>query len=394
MNILFQSRVDMYNPRGGDTLQMEQTKAAIERLYPTIHIDIIPKVRVKDINKYDVVHLFNLDWICETYLQAKWAKKHNKPIVLSAIHHSEDEVRRFEKDARFDIRRLYNVFFPFQAYRDMGKNVYRSLFNKEKIYPTFVQLTRGIRSQQKEILKLSSVVLVQTEKEAHDIKKDFGVENINWRKVVNGVNTKVFSSPDQSKFFELLKNRFGESLYAKKKLLLNVGRVEPRKNQLKIIEAFEKLQKEVKEKWILVFIGAMGIHSIEYNLRFKARVSRNKSIFFVGPQSQEVVASAMAQNGVYVHPSWFETTGLVGLEATLAGMPVVGVGERMKEYLGEMAEYCDPSDVLSIKNAILKASKIKIGKDYRDMIKEKFSWDQTAKQTVEVYKNLSIVRTK
>ena len=71
MKVLFQSRVDLYNPKGGDTIQMEQTKKAIEAIDPSIKIDISTNVMDKDINKYDIVHLFNLDWIPETYIQAK-----------------------------------------------------------------------------------------------------------------------------------------------------------------------------------------------------------------------------------------------------------------------------------------------------------------------------------
>ncbi len=50
MKILYQSRVDLYNPRGGDTAQMEHTKSAIETLDPSIKIDIINDPQVENIN--------------------------------------------------------------------------------------------------------------------------------------------------------------------------------------------------------------------------------------------------------------------------------------------------------------------------------------------------------
>ena len=71
MKVLYQSRVDLFDRRGGDTVQMEQTKNAIQKIDPSIHIDIQPEVHSKDIEEYDIIHLFNLDWICETYLQAR-----------------------------------------------------------------------------------------------------------------------------------------------------------------------------------------------------------------------------------------------------------------------------------------------------------------------------------
>ena len=194
MRVLYQSRVDLYNPRGGDTFQMEHTKMMIEKLYPSIQIDILPEVKVKDIKKYDLVHLFNLDWICETYLQVKHAKKHNIPVVLSAIHHSEKEVKRYEREDRYDFRRIYNAIIPYQPLRDVAKNVYRSTLDRKfkKLYPTFIQLIKGIKKQQREIIKNVDMVLVQTKAEAKDIREDFKVKKFKWEKVVNGVSIDTF----------------------------------------------------------------------------------------------------------------------------------------------------------------------------------------------------------
>jgi len=388
MKVLFQSRVDLYNPRGGDTMQIENTKSAIEKADSSVKIDIVPEVKVKDIEKYDIVHLFNLDWICETYPQAKLAKKHKKPLVLSAIHHSEDEVKIYEKKARYDIRRVYNALIPSQALRDMGKNIYRSFFNRKKISPAFIQLIGGIRRQQRKVLEMSDVVFVQTAQEAEDIIKDFKFNNLKWIKVVNGVAVDIFKSPDKKKFQNLSKEKFGVNIRGKK-LLLNVGRIEPRKNQLKLIEVFKMLKNQQNEEdWNLAFIGALGKNSIEYNYRFLHEIKKHTNILFFGSQPQEIVASAMAQSGIYVHPSWFETTGLVSIEAALAGMTVVASGDRVKEYLGNDAFYCDPSSAESILNAILEADVSDADTDLRKRIVNEFIWEKTAEQTINVYKNL------
>jgi glycosyltransferase involved in cell wall biosynthesis len=389
MKVLYQSRVDLYNPRGGDTAQMEHTKSAIEVLDSSIKIDIKAEIEPKDINDYDIVHLFNLDWIPETYSQAKWAHQHGKKIVLSAIHHSEQEVIKYEKNAAYDMRRIYNFIFRSQQSKDVGKNIYRSITYPKKLMPTLGQIFHGFRNQQREVLKMSDIVLVQTEKEAEDIKTDFNFEDFKFKKIVNGVDLKVFENASPDRFNQLIRTKFNFGISGKK-IILSVGRIEPRKNQLSLIQAFNEIQASGQlQDYYLIFIGAMTKNSFEYVNKFKDAISENKKVLYVDVQPQEVVASAMSHEGVYVHTSWFETTGLVTLEAAFSNMGVVATGERTKEYLNDSAYYCEPDNLESIKNAILNAVfKPKKLDNMRSEISDQYSWENTAKQTIEVYKNL------
>lgn len=391
MKVLFQSRSDLYHPRGGDTFQLESTKSALEKLDPTIHIDISLESHPKNIQEYDIVHLFNLDWICETYVQAQWAKKHHKPIVLSAIHHSYAEVERYEKLARYDIRRIYNAVIPWQSMRDVWKNIYRATFGFkfQKLLPTVVQIYKGIRATQREIIRMSRVVLVQTTIEAKDIEKDFHVADFTWKKVVNGVNTRIFSRPDRTIFQNYMRSEFQIDT-DKYSIILNVGRIEPRKNQLNIIRAVRGIdQSKLSKPLLLVFFGARGYTSHEYWYRFMREIGNSGEkigVVYGGEQPQEMIASAMAQHGVFVQASWFETTGLVSLEASLAGMPVVVSGDRVKEYLGDEGMYCDPADYRSIQSAILAGLDRKsVSSMLKKEILSQYTWEQTARQTRDVY---------
>ncbi|MDQ5981266.1 MAG: hypothetical protein QG570_13 [Patescibacteria group bacterium] len=391
MKILFQSRVDLYSPRGGDTIQMEKTKEAIEKLDKNIQIDIVADMRPKNIDEYDLVHLFNLDWICETYGQLKWAKKHGKKVILSAIHHSESEVKKYEDLARYDIRRIYNALISSQSLRDEFKNLYRSIFNLKKLEPTIGQLFRGIRNEQRYILENSDLVLVQTKIEADEINKDFNVNLTKYYEVVNGVDAELFTRTSKEKFENLVKKSCGVNLDGKK-ILLSVGRVEARKNQLTLINIFNDLQDDERfNDFYLVFIGGMTDKSYEYTTKFNSLVKNNDRILYLGPQTQDIVASAMRFPGIFVHTSWFETTGLVCLEALLSEMNVVSTSTRLKEYVGDNIVYCNPDSPESIKNAILEASrKGPVSTELVDLIIKNYSWENTAAQTLEAYKKLKI----
>jgi glycosyltransferase involved in cell wall biosynthesis len=92
---------------------------------------------------------------------------------------------------------------------------------------------------------------------------------------------------------------------------------------------------------------------------------------------------------VGISASWFETTGLTSLEALFCGTNAVASGDRAKEYLGDLAEYCCPESVNSIKEAIKKAYYAKapiIPKEMREL----YTWKKAAQETAEVYRKFLI----
>ena len=183
MRILFQGRVDLWDKRGGDTIQIEETAKELRKL--GVGVDIVNNWKL-NLSSYDLVHIFQLDWVCESYLYALNAKKQNKKLVLSPIHHSEREVIEFEEFLRSSFRRFVNPIFPSQESKDVLKNVYRSLFDLRKMYPTLLSIFYGYRKEQKEVLEMSDIVLAQTNKEAEDLRTDFKSEFI-WKKIALGV---------------------------------------------------------------------------------------------------------------------------------------------------------------------------------------------------------------
>lgn len=382
MKVLFQSRSDLFRKRGGDTVQIEATKAALEKL--GVEVDLSLRL-APDLSDYDLVHLFNLDWVCETYPQAVNARRQGKPIVLSAIHHRHAEVERWEREARFGVRRLVNQLLPFQPWRDMVKNVARAIFFPPKRWPTFKQLVMGIRRQQRRIIKLSDYILVQTKAEAKDIADDFGIRRFRWQKVVNGVEVERFLAADPRPFIEK---------YHLEDYLLCVGRIEPRKNQLSIIEAVRRLREGgVKtrrgEELKLVFIGDLSRRHPEYGWRFR-RLGRGCDwVYHLGYLPHQDLPPAFAAAAVVISASWYETTGLTLLEAALTGRPtLVATGERAREYLGRAAEYADPGRVDSIAEAIRGALAQSLDPRLPKKVATDYTWSVCAQQTREVYKKL------
>lgn len=370
MKVLMWGRFDLNNSPGGDKFQIEHTANELRKL--GVEVDISTELST-DPTPYDIVHVFQLDWMPETNFYARKAKKYNKPLILSPIHHSVSEVKRFDDEFAFGFRRITKFLCKKQHSRDTFKNIFRSIFNSKKRWPTIVSIFRGLKNMHKETLSLADVVLVQTELEAQDLKETYGVD-INWVKVVNGVSDLFKQNRD-------LPNVVGTEDY-----VLCVGRIEARKNQLSVIKAMEEFLLEEEIDVPLVFVGAKSLHHGEYVKIFDKEVAKHNWIVYVPFTPYADMPAVYKHAKVVVSASWFETTGLTLLEGLFMGANVVGAGERVKEYLGDMGSYCDPGDITSIKNAIADAYS-KSPPEVPEEMKKSYTWANAAKQTLEVYKD-------
>jgi glycosyltransferase involved in cell wall biosynthesis len=99
--------------------------------------------------------------------------------------------------------------------------------------------------------------------------------------------------------------------------------------------------------------------------------------------------SAYAAAKVLALPSWYETPGLVALEAALAGCSIA-ITDRgsTKDYFGDMAEYCNPRSESSIARAVQKAYAQKRDGVLKKHVLTYFTWKIVAKKTLEGYRTI------
>ena len=94
-------------------------------------------------------------------------------------------------------------------------------------------------------------------------------------------------------------------------------------------------------------------------------------------------------HSVHIVPSWFETTGLVTLEAALCGCNVVSTSRGYaREYFGSMADYCEPSSTRSIRDSVLRSLSRVPDQALVRKIRENYSWSATASATIACYRDL------
>jgi len=171
--------------------------------------------------------------------------------------------------------------------------------------------------------------------------------------------------------------------------ILCVATLEPRKNLLRLLKAFEVIGKKM-EKINLVIAGDRRWGSEKILSKITESNFANRIILtgYVNPNDLPVIYNATE---LFVYPSLYEGFGLPPLEAMACGTPVVTSNlSSLPEVVGDAAVLVDPYNVESIARGILKVLK---DKELRENLIRKgfervkiFSWEKTARETLSVYK--------
>jgi glycosyltransferase involved in cell wall biosynthesis len=171
--------------------------------------------------------------------------------------------------------------------------------------------------------------------------------------------------------------------------VLSVGTLEPRKNHLRLIRAFERVA-ETHADTHLVLAGKHGwmwepISRALDDSRFRDRVH------VLGAVSEQDLVALYAGASVFAYPSLYEGFGLPVLEAMAAGTPVLTSNvSSLPEVAGDAAVLVDPHDEESIAQALgrlLGDSGLRNDLARRGRERERdFTWARVARATLEVYR--------
>lgn len=170
---------------------------------------------------------------------------------------------------------------------------------------------------------------------------------------------------------------------------LSVATLEPRKNLVRTIKAFELFRDSEKNlEPALLLVGKSGWKNEELLKTFNN--SRYKdSIFFTGYLSDEALISVYQQAVAFIYPSLYEGFGLPVLEAMSSGVPVItSNNSSLAEIATDAALCCDP---YSVEEIALSMQRITASQTLRQNLSawgiqrsNKFSWEKTAEETAKV----------
>lgn len=164
--------------------------------------------------------------------------------------------------------------------------------------------------------------------------------------------------------------------------VLCVARLDPLKNQLTLVRALSQ------STLTLTLAGADHPHVPRYGARVRRGAGGRTCV--LGPKQPDELAVLYRQARVHVLPSWYETTGLASLEAALSGCNVVTTERgHASAYFGDLAYYVDPSDSAGMRAVVEQAHETPPRRELESLVRDRFTWAQTARATVAAYRRVT-----
>lgn len=295
----------------------------------------------------DVLHLFGSQ--PEHVELAESARRLNIPVVLSTV-------------AWFDLASLWHERWSLsRRLAACGRYLFRAAV------PSWPSWRRRLYHLCDRLLPNSNV-------ESAQLTRLFQVPTQRIRAVPNGADER-FALGDPALAHELLGSAEPFVLYC--------GRIEPRKNQLGFLRALHGVDVPI----VIVGDAVSG----EQTYLDECRRVAGRRVKFLGRVEHDspLLASLYAACGCLVLASWFETPGLVALEAGMSGVPLVlPRGGCAAEYFGPLATYVAPRDYGAIREQTLRALRQPRNPLLAQLVHDNFSWQATAQATREVYDEL------
>lgn len=353
MRIAFISRATLYSSPGGDTKQIDQTAAALREL--GVFVDIYLTTQPIDYKTYDLLHFFNIIRPADILPHLK----SGKPYVVSTIY---VDYSYYEQQIAGGLRgRLSRLLGADRM--EWLKTMARQFKNNERMLSRFY-LIHGHRASVKKVARHAAMLLPNSESEYRRFARDYQMERL-YRVVPNGIEANVataVAAPNP---------KYNGAV-------LCLARIEGRKNQLHLIHALNHTDYQ------LYLHGTASPNNQAYEAQCKAAAAAN--IHFGGWLEPSEIYPAYAAAKVHVLPSFFETTGLSSLEAAVMGCNiVVSPNGDTRDYFGDHAWYCDPSDPDSIRAAVDAAYAAPFDERFRQHILTYFTWQRAAEATKAAY---------
>lgn len=267
---------------------------------------------------------------------------------------------------------------------DLVQYVYPEILKNQSRFPAFSMA--AWEYSVKGIAVVDRTIAVSTNT-AQDITNHLNINPEKITVIPNGVESqfRLLSS-------EIVKNWRQQYTASPEEIcILNVGSTHQRKNIITVL----KVVKAIAERGLPVRLWKIGDDFTIEQKQFISDQTLNKHITFLGKLDREALICFYNAADVLLAPSLYEGFGLTILEAMACGTPVITSNvSSLPEVAGDGAILVNPTDVEAIVKAIIHLQTDSI--DRQNLankglnISNKFTWQKTVKNIVEVYQQVSL----
>lgn len=202
----------------------------------------------------------------------------------------------------------------------------------ETVHPTIL-MTQKKRMHW--VVKESSHIIATSQATAHDIASYLPIPSEKITPIYTGIVAPLSTAKQRTLVLE--------KYHIKLPFILAVGKIEPRKNNARLIEAFTALHQP---DWSLIFAGPAGWGT-------DPNRQKNDAVRFIGFVPDEDLHALYDLCAFFAFPSLWEGFGHPVIEAMKHERAVVtSQVESLSEISGGAALLCDPTSVSSIQDAL------------------------------------------
>ncbi|MEK7452912.1 MAG: glycosyltransferase family 1 protein [Patescibacteria group bacterium] len=228
-------------------------------------------------------------------------------------------------------------------------------------------------------------IIAISESTKSDLVNFYNIKEEKISVIYSGVGESFKQISKNNKNLERVKNKYN----LPDNFILYLGTIEPRKNILGIIEAFEAVRE--KRKISLVIAGSFGWLFSDIIKRVKISKFRDDIIFtnFID-QDDKVYLYNLAE--IFVYPSFFEGFGFPPLEAMASGVPTITSNcSSLPEVVGNAGIMIDPykpSEIAEAIDMVLEDNNLRNILSIRGVDQAKnFNWQKTGIETLNIIKS-------
>ena len=236
-------------------------------------------------------------------------------------------------------------------------------------------------------VKNATKIIVPSRATRDDLIHFYGCDAEKISVIYHGFAKPTFSSEEIDDVFE--KADFIQHFDLKKdsKYLLFVGRLETKKNLVRLVEAFSEFLK-IHSEYKLVLAGKRGL-GFDRLLKVVGKLGLIDKVIMPGYVSELEKAALLKYSAAFVFPSLYEGFGLPLLEAFYYKKPVLTSNVScLPEIGGDSACYVDPYSPIAITNGM---HKLITDDTYRNKLVacglkrlEDFSWEKASCETLKI----------